>query len=119
VCCGIIYIGLLNEVMIDQRSYRKCSNHQESRTSVGNQGVDLSKNNEDTETKTIDDAAFSEYSAWSDTESDTSKEETFDHHDTDTDEGFYDKLKKSSQLTLSVPSSSKSITQPPIPPLYN
>jgi len=93
VCCGIIYIGLLNEVMLDQRSYRKCSNHQESQTAVGNQGVDLSKNNEDSETKTIDDAAFSEYSAWSDTESDTSKEETFDHHDTDTDEGFYDKLR--------------------------
>jgi len=91
VCCGIIYIGLLNEVMLDQRSYRKCSNHQISQTPVGDQGIDLSKNNGDAKTKTIDDAAFSEYSVCSDTESDTSKEETFDHHDTDTDEGFYDK----------------------------
>ena len=90
--------------MLDQRSYRKCSNHQISQTPVGDQGIDLSKNNGDAKTKTIDDAAFSEYSVCSDTESDTSKEETFDHHDTDTDEGFYDKNLPSLSNWLSVTS---------------
>ena len=84
--------------MLDQRYYRKCSNHQNSQTAVRNKCVDLSKNTEETETKTSEDA-FSEYSVlWSDTESETSREEHFDLPDTDTDEGFYDKLQQPQSL---------------------
>jgi len=83
ICCGIVYTGLLNEVMLDQRYYQKCSNHQSPQTVI-NKSEELSASSKLTETKTIDDAAFSESSVlWSDSESESSS-----HQDTDTDEGF-------------------------------
>ena len=93
MCCGTIYIGLLNEVMLDQRYYQKCSNHQKCQTAVENNSEELSASADQTEIKTIDDAVFSEGSVmWSDRSdrSDT-ESETCEHQDTDTDEGFYDK----------------------------
>ena len=84
ICCGIVYTGLLNEVMLDQRYYQKCSNHQRSQTVINNKSEELSASEEHTKTKTMDDAAFSESSVlWSDSDSEASS-----HQDTDTDEGF-------------------------------
>ena len=85
VCCGVIYVGLLGEVMVDQRFYKKCSNHQKPKPADDCQSIDLLRNSEvgSSDKKMVDDATFSEYS---DSESFTSRED--DLHYTDTDEGF-------------------------------
>jgi len=92
VCCGVIYVGQLGEVMVDQRFYKKCSSHHQSRPPVDCQSVDLCKTSKEasssssSDTKMVDEATFSEYS---DSESFTSREDDLhDLHYTDTDEGF-------------------------------
>ena len=85
MCCGVIYVGQLGEVMLDQRFYKKCSSHLQSKPPVDCQSLELCKSNDvgSSETKLVDDATFSEFS---DSESFTSRED--DLHYTDTDEGF-------------------------------
>lgn len=71
--------------MVDQRFYKKCSNHQKPKPADDCQSIDLLRNSEvgSSDKKMVDDATFSEYS---DSESFTSRED--DLHYTDTDEGF-------------------------------
>jgi len=85
VCCGVIYVGQLGEVMLDQRFYKKCSNHLQPKPPVDCQSLELCKTSQvgRSDTKLVEDATFSEFS---DSESFTSRED--DLHYTDTDEGF-------------------------------
>eukprot|EP00092_Neocalanus_flemingeri_P041402 GFUD01045082.1.p1 GENE.GFUD01045082.1~~GFUD01045082.1.p1 ORF type:complete len:263 (+),score=53.78 GFUD01045082.1:295-1083(+) len=102
ICCGVIYQGECGEVMVDQRFFRRCLRHSESRSHEIKpvlEPVKLTVNEpepfafDDSEDKSYDEDSDS-ISFYSDTDSNFSKFSQVDlvpNVDTDGDEGFFDK----------------------------
>lgn len=102
ICCGVIYQGECGEVMVDQRFFRRCSQHAQSRSPEIKPVLEPVKLTltqpepfafDDSDTKSYDEDSDS-ISFYSDTDSNFSKLSHVDlapHVDTDGDEGFFDK----------------------------
>ena len=116
VCCGVIYVGQQGEAMVDQRFYKKCSPENHPWRQQGPIGLPPTPSSDDilghktevdrdeTNVSRSDDTELSEFYS-DDSESFTSKEELFDpNQDTDTDEGFCDKINfRTSEETMMSP----------------
>ena len=98
VCCGVIFIGQMGEVMLDINKYQKCSDKASDVTSsCSNNSVNNIINSTAVSSSTVnnseyvkDDAMFSEYSDSDSLQSKDDLLEIREIHDTDTDEGFCD-----------------------------
>lgn len=102
ICCGVIYQGECGEIMVDQRFFRRCLRHPESRTPEIKpvlEPVKLTVSHQehfafdDSDSKSYDEDTDS-ISFYSDTDSNFSKLSHVDiapNVDTDGDEGFFDK----------------------------
>lgn len=107
ICCGIIYEGLAGEIIIDQRFFKRCEFHSKlSSTSSSEASNESVKNDVEMTAESVTNKMFAEsddnveddtdsISFYSDESecglSKVSKDDLTVIHDTDGDEGFFDK----------------------------
>ena len=90
VCCGVLYVGQLGEVMFDQRYFRRCQSQS---------GLHLRKNSEPSSLEASEvsgdvsgDVENEEFYDVTEEEAATNKHNVVNNNENETEETFYEKL---------------------------
>ena len=98
VCCGVVYIGQLGEVMFDRRYSRRCSLSPDQSCQLLSEQSEVSSNEKDQETHDPENEEF-----YPDT-IEKSSQPVLNNNDNDSEDTFYDKLDQKMDSFTATPS---------------